>query len=556
MYKSYKLCKIYINNYYDMLLYYIIISVILFILVLHGYNKIKYKFWTNQGFFYRYNLFNWFRLNSVVSFDNPTDRAFLNFLSNNVSYITETGIVKNIDNIFMNEIDKSIKYYEDILVLINNYPYFNTKYNNGNIKFLDIYRKIEIDELKVLFQNHDYNPVVTINTKNIYKSDNDTSKIISIINVVGVIISIPLYCFFKYKTKIKKDNKSGNANNANNVDNVINMNKSRSLPIYFSNVYYNPQEINEENVTEMIHTWHYKMFHDWDEVIRKEMDFIEYKKGEERQVREINGKSDKINNKSKEEKDKKYVNPYKENGLKIVISREKIHTSIFKYTGINIPKLIVPFVEYHSFYIPVKNWINKEYVFHPSISLIKIGTNNINIFLNYLQLYHTNDSIQNGKYSVIFDITILPSFSHMCHLIKTEVYKIYVLLQKNNAGIGGANNDTILATYMFRDSNKSIINKDANGNKKDMKKITYMPISVQMPNTHDNYFICGFINALKMEKKGEEIGCVAIDTLSHNKKLIDYFLVNNKPILVEKNTLLFYNYICKTVLPENIIIIN
>jgi hypothetical protein len=59
-----------------------------------------------------------------------------------------------------------------------------------------------------------------------------------------------------------------------------------------------------------------------------------------------------------------------------------------------------------------------------------------------------------------------------------------------------------------------------------------------------------------MGKGGGDIGCIAIDTLSHNKKIIDYFLVNNKPVLVEKNTLLFHNYICKTILPENVMIIN
>jgi hypothetical protein len=59
-----------------------------------------------------------------------------------------------------------------------------------------------------------------------------------------------------------------------------------------------------------------------------------------------------------------------------------------------------------------------------------------------------------------------------------------------------------------------------------------------------------------MEKKGKDIGCISIDTLSHNKKIIDYFLVNNKPVLVEKNTLLFHNYICKTLLPKNVVIMN
>ena len=565
IYESCKMFKLYINSYYDMLLYYIIISVILFILVLHGYNKIKYKFWINQPIFYRYNIANWFYLNSILSFENPKERLHLNFFSNNVSYITDTYIDKQVDNIYMNEIDKSIKYYEDIVMLINNYPYFNKKYNNGNMKFLDITRNLDKDELKVLLQNHDYNSVVTINSKNIYKNDNDSSNIISVNSVFGVIISIPLYCFFKYKRK-----KVGGDYNNENMERS--KKDTRALPIYFSNIYYNSQEISEDNVIEMIDTYSYKISHDWDEVIRKEMDFIEYEKHEARQVREINGKSDNINNKSKLGKDgkdgknmnkEKYYNPYKENGLKIVKEKEKIYTSIFKYTGINIPKLIVPLVEYHSFYIPVKNWNNKEYVFHPSISLIKIGINNINIFLNYMQLYHTNDNMTNGKYSVIFDVTILPSFSHMYQLIKSEIYKIYILLQKNNVGIGGANNENVMAIYMFRNSNKSIMNKNANNansDTKDMENITYMPISVQMPNIHDNYFICGFINALKIEKgvgKGRgDIGCIAIDTLSHNKKIIDYFLINNKPVLVEKNTLLFHNYICKTVLPENVMIIN
>ena len=40
------------------------------------------------------------------------------------------------------------------------------------------------------------------------------------------------------------------------------------------------------------------------------------------------------------------------NGLKISRRKEKIYSSIFIYTGINVPKIVVPFLEYHSFYIP------------------------------------------------------------------------------------------------------------------------------------------------------------------------------------------------------------
>ena len=528
--KSYKICKIYVDSYYDMLLYYIIISVIIIILLLNGYNKVKYKFWASQPIFYRYNLVNWCRLNTILSDEKPTDTIHLNFLNNNVSYITNTNVPAKIGNIYVNEIDKSIKYYEDIILLINNYPYFNKKYNNGNIKFLDVNRKMDKTVLKVLLENHDYDPIVTVNYKNIYKSDNDTSNVISVRNIFGVVISIPLYCFFINK-------KGTNA----------------SMPIYFSQIYYNLQEIDETDVTEMIKTYNYKMFSDWDEVLRRERDYIHSEKHEMQQMREINQKSDDVNKKSNTDH---IENIYEKNGLKIVKSKEKICTSIFKYTGINIPKLVVPFVEYHSFYIPIVNWNKVEYRFHPSIQLIQIGTQNINIFLDYLQLYHTNNvtmSNDSNKYSRLFDVSILPSFSHVFHLIKSEIYSIYVLLQKNNAGIAGANTDTILAVYMFRKSSKTIVNKNA---KTDSSNISYIPISIQMPTTNDNFFICGFINSLKMEKKGKEIGCISIDTLSHNKKIIDYCLVNNKPILVEKNTLLFHNYICKTLLPENVVIMN
>ena len=67
----------------------------------------------------------------------------LNLLDNNVSYVTDTNNDAKIGNIYINEIDKSSKYYDDILFLINNYPYFNKKYNNGNMKFMDINRKLD-----------------------------------------------------------------------------------------------------------------------------------------------------------------------------------------------------------------------------------------------------------------------------------------------------------------------------------------------------------------------------------------------------------------------------
>ena len=522
--------------YYDMYLYYIIISIVLFILVAYGYNKIKYKFWVNQPVFYRYNILNWVKTKPFLLRDDPKDTIHLNFLNNNVSYITDTNTPIKIGNIYVNEVERTSSQYEDIVVLINNYPYFNKKYNNGNIKFLDIIRRLHKDELKLLLLNHEYNPIITMNYKIIYKSIEHSEhsepidpiktsipNVVSINTVVGVIISIPLYCFFK--SKISKSL----------VD-------TKSMPIYFSQIYYNSEEILETQVTEMIQTYNYKMFHDWDEMVRRDRDFIQSEKHEKLQKREIKGNSPDININAKH-------NPYQENGLKVVRNKEKIVASIFKYTVVNVPKLIVPFVEYHSFYIPLSNWNPIEYRFHPSITLVKIGTQNINIFIDFLHSQHYSNHYK------LFDAFIVPSIPHIMHLVKCDIYSIYILLQKNNTGMTSGENNIPMAVYMFRKSNKRIINNS-------FSDVSYLPCTIQLQYTHDNYFICGFINALKIEKKGRgggdssEVGCILIDTLSHNKKLIDYFLINIKPILVEKNTLLFHNYICKTLLPENVAIMN
>lgn len=535
--------------YYDMYLYYIIISIVLFILVLYGYNKIKYKFWVNQPVFYRYNILNWVKPKPFLLRDGPKDTIHLNFLNNNVSYVTDTNTPVKIGNIYANEVERSSIYYQDIVVLINNYPYFNKKYNNGNIKILDIIRHLNKDELKLLLLSHDYNPIITMNYKTIYKNvepsepseptETSIPNIVSVNNVVGVVISIPLYCFFKSK------------NGKSLLD-------TKPMPIYFSQIYYNSQEITETQVTEMIQTYNYKMFHDWDEMVRRERDVIQLEKQEMQQKREIKRNSPDINKNSKQ-------NTYQENGLKVVRNKEKIYASIFKYTVVNVPKLIVPFMEYHSFYIPLSNWNPIEYRFNPSITLVKIGTQNINIFIDFLHSQHYSN------HSKLFDAFIVPSIPHIMHLVKCEIYSIYVLLQKNNAGITSGENNIPMAVYMFRKSNKRIMNNSFSKSQYSYSDVSYLPCSVQLPYTNDNFFICGFINALKIEKqgRGEGVdnvgdgsgggsgsGCILIDTLSHNKKLIDYFLINMKPSLVEKNTLLFHNFICKTLLPENVAIMN
>lgn len=547
--------------YYDMFLNYIIISIILSILVLHGYNKVRHKFWMIQPIFYRYNLANWIRQNRIYSIDRPTDTLYLNFINNIVTHITDTNNPIIIDNIYINETERSINYYEDIVKLMNRYPYYNKQLNNGNKSSIIIDRKMNSEKLKRILNSHDYNAVITMNRKSMYKTDISTSEILSIDTVMGVIISIPYYCRFEV------------------------VGKGNIIPVYYSALYYDPQEIKDKDVMEMIQTNNYKIYDDWDKVLIRQLDYrndsggdddIEsktevanhrIKKDDERQAREImrNSNKPKIKNKNTN------TNTYQENGLNISKYKTKIYASIYRYTGVSIPKVIVPFVIFHRFYIPISSqpsqeWQKIEYRFHPSIQLIKIGTQNVTLLYDFLESCYEglqkhmriNTDINESKmykYKLPFKCCIIPSLRHIFHMIKMELCSIYVLIQKNNDIRVGGETTNILSMYMFSNSDDTV----SNNMKIDKRHISYLTTSVMYSGDRisgTSSFIYGFINALKLEAQIKKIGCVAIDTLSHNKSLIDFLIVNNKPLMVEKNNLIFYNYICNTLPPEDVMIMN
>ena len=541
-----------------------------------------------QPIFYRYNLTNWFRPNRIYSTDRPSDTLYLNFINNIVTHITDTNTPIMIDNIYVNETERATNYYDDIVKLINKYPYFNKELNNGNKKSIIIERKLSKDKLKCMLMSHDYNAIVTMNKRSLYKTDISTSNILSIDTVMGVIISIPFYCRFENK---------GYAN---------------TLPIYYSAIYYDPRDIQDRQVMEMLQTHNYKIYDDWDRALMRQIDYKNggdeiigradeetftsagvnnerIKKGMKRQARENMRNSNKSRIANKSTNMKTSMNPYEENCLNITKHKEKIHASIYKYTGSSIPKMIVPFVVYHRFYIPIssqpsQDWHRIEYRFHPSIQLIKIGTENITMLYEFLEScyeglnmntfiqshksYKSHKSHKSYKYNLPFKCAILPSLRHIFHRIKHELCSIYILLQKNTivTSIGGNSNSNdntnILSMYVFSNSDDTISNEL----RIDKRHTTYLTTSVMYSSGIDgdgdgknlgvSSFIYGFINALKLEMKKREIGCIGIDTLSHNKPLIDFLMVNTKPLMVEKNGLIFYNYICNTLPPENVMIMN
>ena len=548
--------------------YYIIIIIIILILLLHGYNNVRYKFWMCQPLFYRYNLMNRFRLHRILSTERPSETVYLNFLSNIVTYITDTNIPIKIRNIYINETDRLSSYYENIILLMNKYPYFNRSLNNGNKKVMIIDRKTGIENLKHRLHNHDYNSVVTMNKKLIYKTDIESATILSVDTVLGVIISIPYYCCFDTTNGVNSGSSGISGNNITHF-----------LPIYYSSLYYDPKELQDAQLIEMVQTHSYKIFDDWDEVVRCKTDVLygggdESKddgtgltgseKGVKRQARENLFNSDKSKMKNKnittKTSTKTTTNIYEDNGLIITEKKRRIYASIYKYTGTTLPKTVIPFVVYHRFYIPIssqpsQDWYRIEYRFHSSIQLIKIGTQNITLLYEFLEscydgLDPTSNQSKIYKYRLPFVCAIIPSLRHIFHMIKLGLWSVYILLQKTTGGVvSGGETMNIIAMYIF--SNSDDTTRDNN--------ITYLTASVAYATAGIDAattFVYGFINALKLENKRKTLGCIAIDTLSHNNRLIEYFLGSTKPLMVEKNTLLFHNYICNTLSPEHMMIMN
>jgi hypothetical protein len=486
---------------------------------------------------------------------------------------------------YINETERIITYYEDISRIINKYPYFNRQLSNGNKRSILIDRKMTAEKLKRKLMNHDYDAIVTMNKRIIYKTDISTSNILSIDTVMGVIISLPFYCRFEMSSATA----TATASNG------------KIFPIYYSSIYYDPIELQDKQVIEMIQTHNYKIYDDWDKALIRQIDYRSIcdindkeialrvtdvvngriKKGVKRQAREImfNSNKSKIENTQTQPQPSR-TNPYEANGIQISKNKEKIYASIYRYTGASIPKMIVPFVIYHRFYIPIsshpsqpfqpsqpsQDWNKIEYRFHPSIQLIKIGTQNITILYEFLESCYEGLNTPNQssspmhksyKYKLPFKCVILPSLRHIFHMIKTELCSIYILLQKNNDIKVGGDTTNIISMYMFSNSDDTISNDVSI----DKRHITYLTSSIMYGGgssrtSEASSFVYGFINALKLETKNKAIGCVAIDTLSHNKPLIDFLMLNTKPLMVEKNNLIFHNYICNTLPPEQVMIMN
>ena len=184
---------------------YIIITIILLFLLYVGYYKVRYRFWTTQPIFHRYQLYNWIFLNRLICEDISPHNKYLNLLN-----IT----VKDYDQLNKKDLTS-------IISLLN--------------KFLqspkDIKNNLTIETLVPYLINHNFPVYIGLYKTQTYLHDSKNASIIADENINGIIISRPLDIVSK------------------SLDATVN---------YIDTICINTDVLKEDNKYELIQTLEYK----------------------------------------------------------------------------------------------------------------------------------------------------------------------------------------------------------------------------------------------------------------------------------------------------------
>ena len=215
---------------------------------------------------------------------------------------------------------------------------------------------------------------------------------------------------------------------------------------------------------------------------------------------------------------------------------EKIQISLFKredkLTG------IVPLTVYSTFGFSMKNW-NMLTDLPPSIVMLECNPQN---------LYYLNDFIR--KQQSVFYICIMPEFSNILELIKTQNIYIYMILVDNE----------VMAAYFFRKTCTFI--------RKDQQALTcFASINGGLKSS---VFVHGYKIALwkirykkEIVKKGKKhvtfetnFGYAVVEDISHNDIIIKNLLKKTHPEIISPTGYFFYNFAYSTFKPKKVFILN
>lgn len=201
---------------------------------------------------------------------------------------------------------------------------------------------------------------------------------------------------------------------------------------------------------------------------------------------------------------------------------KNISISLFKREGQLTG--IVPLTIYSTFGFHVTKW-NKPEGLSGEYSLLEINSENIHFLVDFFKNHNDN-----------FDIVIIPEFSNILELIKSNNIFIYVILYQHE----------IICSYFFRKTSTFI--------DKDLEVLTCFASINSSPN-YSEIFIHGYKVIFWKIAEKYRFGYAAIESVSHNHIIINNLVLKTRPHIVSPTAYFFYNFAYNRFKPEKTLII-
>lgn len=166
--------------------------------------------------------------------------------------------------------------------------------------------------------------------------------------------------------------------------------------------------------------------------------------------------------------------------------------------------LIVPLVIYKTYCYDFKGWDLKK--INGAYDILKITPQTFNLFIYFL-----------SEMSFKFDCNVVPSTSNLLDLVKTENYKIYVILE----------NKQVVANYVFKHAATQFNKKEA-----------VNCIASIKGNCSKEIFIYGFSHVLSLL----EYEILILEDLADNNILQEAISEKHKPMFISPAAYYFHNY--------------
>ena len=238
---------------------------------------------------------------------------------------------------------------------------------------------------------------------------------------------------------------------------------------------------------------------------------------------------------------------------------DKINTCLFKREG--EMTAIVPFTTFITKGYEVNKLLN--YVpsrLHASYTCIEITKRLMHSVVDFIY-----------KHSMLFDCVIAPDIANIITLVTSDIIDIRAIMY----------NGEIVAIHIFRDA--AVEYKDANANRMPGANANRMPganatgnanatgkanatgnapllcktidcIASLVTPEHNNILLIGFIDALRNSSKKYHAKYVLIESTSHNSIILNN-LSGVNTFLKSPTAFFFYNYVCRSIKPNKLLIL-